>query len=49
MSQIGCPTPHIHTEIEPFTSCVITLVQYSTISTDTYIDILFHESEVGVV
>ena len=22
------PTPHIHTEIEPFTSCVISLVQY---------------------
>ena len=28
ISQIYCPTPHIHTEFEPFTSCVITLVQY---------------------
>ena len=27
MSQIDCPTPHIHTEIELFTSCVITLIQ----------------------
>ena len=25
-------TPHIHIEIEPFTSCVITLVQYISIS-----------------
>ena len=28
LSQIDCPTPHIHTEFEPFTSCVISLVQY---------------------
>ena len=27
MFQIHCPTPHIHTEVEPFTSCVITLGQ----------------------
>ena len=26
---IDCPTPHSHTEIEPFTSCIIILVQYS--------------------
>ena len=28
MSQTDCPTPHIHTEIEPLTCCAITLVQY---------------------
>ena len=31
MSRINYPTPHIHTEIEPFTSCVINLVQYTYI------------------
>ena len=29
VSQIDCPTSHIHTEIEPYTSCVISLVQYN--------------------
>ena len=28
ISPIDCPTRHIHTEIEPFTSCVISLNQY---------------------
>ena len=28
ISQIDCHTTHIHTEIEPFTSCIITLAQY---------------------
>ena len=28
MSQVDGPTPLIRTEIEPFTSCVISLVQY---------------------
>ena len=28
MSQIDCPTQSIGTEIEPFTSCVISFVQY---------------------
>ena len=28
MSQIDCPTPNIRTELEPFTSCVISLVKY---------------------
>ena len=35
ISQIDCPTPHIHTEIEPFTSCGISLVQYNI----TYISV----------
>ena len=29
---IDCPTPHIHTEVELFTSCVITLVEYIMLS-----------------
>ena len=24
------PTPHVHLEIEPFPSCVVSLVQYTT-------------------
>ena len=28
ISQIECPTPHSHTEIESVTSCVIILVHY---------------------